>query len=182
MVGFKLGLYRPPTSLPLVQLRRRAPLALGRASMFGGVNLLSSSTRFAGPHARVPMVGAARRRLRYGIVKPPLALGERRVGHRPPQGSVPSRSATRRFRLSVLSGEPPTEEPSTEKGNMLGVESLDRHLTQFSSHIKLPGLLYVESTVGRRSGSRPPHPGGRRPRYAPDTHRIVHSETRQPTA
>ena len=29
----------------------RASLALGRASMFGGVNLLSSSARFAGPRA-----------------------------------------------------------------------------------------------------------------------------------
>ena len=43
--------------------------------MFGGVNLFSSSTHFAGPHAPVPMGGAARGRLRYGIVKPPLALG-----------------------------------------------------------------------------------------------------------
>ena len=43
--GFKLGLHRSPTSLPLVYLRRRAPLALGRASMFGGVNLLSSRRR-----------------------------------------------------------------------------------------------------------------------------------------
>ena len=33
--------------------------------MFGGVNLLSSSTRFAGPHAPAPMEGAARGRLRY---------------------------------------------------------------------------------------------------------------------
>ena len=39
--GFKLGLHRSPTSLPLVQLRCRAPLALGRASMFGGVNRFS---------------------------------------------------------------------------------------------------------------------------------------------
>ena len=60
--------------------------------MFGGVNLFSSSTHFAGPHAPAPVMGgAARGRLRYGIVKPPLALGEGRVGRRPPQGSVPSR-------------------------------------------------------------------------------------------
>ena len=36
--------------------------------MFGGVNFLSPSSRFAGPRALAPMGGAAYKRLRYGVL------------------------------------------------------------------------------------------------------------------
>ena len=80
-----------PTPVPYLATSGVAPApcfarARPGASMFGGVNLfVSSSTHFAGPHAPTPMGGAARGRLRYGIMKPPLALGDGRVGRRPPQ-------------------------------------------------------------------------------------------------
>ena len=91
--GFKLGLHRSPTSLPLVYLLRRASLALGRASMFGGV------TTFSRPAptllARAPLVATHGRcraqEITVWCFKPPLALGSGGVGHRPPWGSVPSR-------------------------------------------------------------------------------------------
>ena len=84
-----------------------------------GVNLLisdfSSSTHFAGPHAPAPMGGAARGRLRYGIVKPPLALGGRRVGHRPPQGSVPSWLPSTSLPTYAVRGLDPKQELTIDK-------------------------------------------------------------------
>ena len=54
------------------------PLALGRTSMFGGVNLCSSSALPASlaRSPLTPMVGAARGRVRYGVLEATSGLGE----------------------------------------------------------------------------------------------------------
>ena len=89
--------HRSPPSLPLVQLRPRAPLALGRASMFGGANLLSSSAhpslraraRASGSRAPARRIGGrchAQQEITVWCFRPPLALGVEGLGTGPRRG------------------------------------------------------------------------------------------------
>ena len=80
--------------------------------------LVQRVARFAGPLASgTPMVGAARGRVTVWCFRPPLALGSGKVGHGPPQGSVPSR-------LSGFPGRPSCISPVRRSAPALSVRCM----------------------------------------------------------